>query len=122
MIAETQRARALEPELSSTREALPPRFLHEVFENTVRRLPGQAAVEVPAAGDLPRRRLTYAEIDELANDLAARAGAVRQARERGGHPPAAPGPPGLRGPAGGAEGRRRLHLRRAGVSRGAGAV
>src|SRR4051794_20138439 len=72
MIAETQRARALEPELSSTREALPPRFLHEVFENTVRRLPGQAAVEVPAAGDLPRRRLTYAEIDELANDLAAR--------------------------------------------------
>jgi non-ribosomal peptide synthetase-like protein len=72
MIAETQRARALDPELSSLREALPPRFLHEVFENTVRRLPGEVAVEVPASGGLPRRRLTYAEIDDLANDLAAR--------------------------------------------------
>jgi non-ribosomal peptide synthetase-like protein len=72
MIAETQRARALDPELSSTREALPPRFLHEVFETTVRRLPGAIAVEVPASGPLPRRRLTYAEIDELANDLATR--------------------------------------------------
>src|SRR3954471_3030830 len=72
MIAETQRARALDPELSSPREALPPRFLHEVFETTVRRLPGEVAVEVPASGGLPRRRLTYAEIDELANDLAAR--------------------------------------------------
>lgn len=69
MIAETQRARALDPELKPTREALPPRFLHEIFENTVRRLPGQAAVEIPSS---PRRRLTYAEIDALANDLAAR--------------------------------------------------
>jgi len=72
MIAETQRARALHPELSSTREALPPRFLHEVFESTVRRLPGEIAIEVPASAGQPRRRLTYAEIDELANDLAAR--------------------------------------------------
>ncbi|HEY3566411.1 MAG TPA: amino acid adenylation domain-containing protein [Thermoanaerobaculia bacterium] len=72
MIAETQRARALDPELSSTREAMPPRFLHEVFETTVRRLPGETAVEVPASGAQPARRLTYAEVDDLANDLAAR--------------------------------------------------
>ncbi|MFL6236944.1 MAG: AMP-binding protein, partial [Thermoanaerobaculia bacterium] len=72
MIAETQRARALDPELASPREALPPRFLHEIFERSVRRLPGETAVEVPASGAQPRRRLTYAEIDGLANDLAAR--------------------------------------------------
>jgi non-ribosomal peptide synthetase-like protein len=72
MIAETQRARALDPELSSTRGALPPRFLHEIFEQTARRVPGQAAVEIPAAAGSSRRRLTYAEIDALANDLAAR--------------------------------------------------
>ncbi len=72
MIAETQRARALDPELKPSREALPPRFLHEVFEDTARRLPGQAAVEVPASGAEPSRRLTYAETDALANDLAAR--------------------------------------------------
>jgi non-ribosomal peptide synthetase component F len=72
MIAETQRARAFDPELKLPSEAHPPRFLHEIFESTVRRLPGQAAVEIPASGATPRRRLTYAEIDALANDLAAR--------------------------------------------------
>jgi non-ribosomal peptide synthetase-like protein len=71
MIAPPQGAPTLDPGVSPSRE-LAPRFLHEIFERTARRVPGQVAVELPAVGAQPRRRLTYAEIDALADALAAR--------------------------------------------------
>ncbi len=49
-----------------------PQLLHEIFERTVRNLPNRVAIDVPATGSAPRRRLTYAEADGLANALAAR--------------------------------------------------
>jgi non-ribosomal peptide synthetase-like protein len=71
MIAPPQGAQALDSGVGPSRE-LAPRFLHEIFERTARRVPGQAAVELPAAAAQPRRRFTYAEIDALAEALAAR--------------------------------------------------
>jgi non-ribosomal peptide synthetase-like protein len=47
-------------------------LLHEIFERTARNVPGETAIEIPPAGSAPRRRFTYAEIDALANALAAR--------------------------------------------------
>src|SRR5436305_7033927 len=61
----------MNPESNAVREP-GPQLLHEVFEAAARRLPDQVAIEVPPAGSSPRRRLTYAEVDRLANALAAR--------------------------------------------------
>ncbi|HEX4496011.1 MAG TPA: hypothetical protein VIE43_10120, partial [Thermoanaerobaculia bacterium] len=66
MIAPPQGAPTLEPGVSAAR-GLSPRFLHEIFERTARRVPDQVAVELPPVGAQPRRRLTYAEIDALAD-------------------------------------------------------
>src|SRR4051794_40794589 len=71
MIAVPPRAQALDPALSPSPEVLPA-LLHEVFEGIARRVPDQIAIDLPAAGAQPRRRFTYAEIDALADALAAR--------------------------------------------------
>jgi non-ribosomal peptide synthetase-like protein len=71
MTVAIQRAQALDPDLSRARDASP-QLLHEVFESVARRVPGQIAVEVPAAGPAPRRQLTYAQIDALADALTGR--------------------------------------------------
>ncbi len=71
MIAVPPRAQALVPGVSPGPEVLP-QLLHEVFEETARRVPDQVAVDLPAAGGQPRRSFTYAEIDALADALAAR--------------------------------------------------
>jgi non-ribosomal peptide synthetase-like protein len=49
-----------------------PQLLHEIFESTARRLPDEVAIDVPPSGGTPRRRFTYAEVDALADALAAR--------------------------------------------------
>ena len=61
----------MNPENNIVREP-GPQLLHEVFEAVARRMPDQVAIEVPPAGSPPRRRFTYAEVDRLANALAAR--------------------------------------------------
>src|SRR5947209_8431758 len=60
----------MNPENNIVREP-GPQLLHEVFEAVARRMPDQVAIEVPPAGSPPRRRFTYAEVDRLANALAA---------------------------------------------------
>jgi non-ribosomal peptide synthetase-like protein len=47
-------------------------LLHEIFDRTAQSVPGETAIEIPPAGSVPRRRFTYAEVDALANALAAR--------------------------------------------------
>ena len=71
MIAVPPRAQALDPDVSPEPKILP-LFLHEVFEGIARRVPDQGAVDLPGAGSQPRRSFTYAEIDALADALAAR--------------------------------------------------
>ncbi|HEX4966325.1 MAG TPA: amino acid adenylation domain-containing protein [Thermoanaerobaculia bacterium] len=61
----------MNPQSHSGREP-GPQLLHEIFELVAARMPDQAAVEVPPSASLPHRTFTYAEIDGMANALAAR--------------------------------------------------
>ncbi len=71
MSVATPRAQASDSTVTPARPASP-QYLHKIFESVAGRLPGQVAIEVPPAGAAPRRQLTYAEIDALADALAAR--------------------------------------------------
>src|SRR5258708_20488529 len=48
-----------------------PQLLHEIFERMPRSLPDRIAIDVPATGSPPRRRLTYGAADSLATPLPA---------------------------------------------------
>ena len=113
MIAVPPRAQALDPDVS-------PR-LRDPAPVPARDLRGHCAPGArPGRRRPPAGRRAAAPALHLRGDRRPRRrprgapGAVRHRRERGGHPPAAPQPSRLRGATGGDEGRRRLHLHRAG--------
>ena len=57
---------------AADRGVVEPVFLHQFFERTATRWPGRPAIDVPPGAGRPHRRvLTYAEVEEQANAVAA---------------------------------------------------